>query len=94
MDFGEIDEKLSKVNYEKAPSSHLTPNELQCKSCQTKICTIICPANVYEYNETTGTLIVRYENCLECGACRIACEKSCIDWKYPKDALGVTFKYS
>ena len=37
-------------------------------------------------------LIVNYENCLECGACRVACEKHSLHWEYPKGTKGVTFK--
>lgn len=37
-------------------------------------------------------MIVNYENCLECGACRIACENCSLGWEYPKGNKGVTFK--
>ncbi|MEE0496271.1 MAG: 4Fe-4S dicluster domain-containing protein, partial [Cyanobacteriota bacterium] len=43
-------------------------------------------------SEEKKEIIVNYENCLECGACRIACERKAIDWKYPKGTKGVTFK--
>ena len=44
------------------------------------------------YNKQNEKMIINYENCLECGACRIACEEQCIDWNYPKGNKGVTFK--
>ena len=37
-------------------------------------------------------MTIRYENCLECGACKIACEKNNILWKYPNVEYGVKFK--
>ena len=35
---------------------------------------------------------VAFENCLECGACRIACDKKTLIWDYPKQGFGVTIK--
>jgi len=86
-----IDDKLSKLKYEPDTKSHLNPDFEKCKTCQSKICTKVCPAGVYEFLED-GKLLVKYENCLECGACRICCENKCLDWQYPKGTKGVTFK--
>ena len=88
-----IDDKLNKLKYNCDTVSHLNPDENFCKECKSKICIKICPAGVYEWDETNKKLIVNYENCLECGACKIICEKSCLKWEYPKSGKGVTFKY-
>lgn len=88
-----IDDRLSKVKYVTDETSHLKVNTELCKNCKSKPCTFICPAGVYEWNEDENKLIVNYENCLECGACRIACEKKCIEWHYPKGTCGVTYKF-
>ena len=48
--------------------------------------------NVALVDENTGEIVVQYENCLECGACRIACPKHALKWEYPKGTKGVTFK--
>ena len=87
-----IDDKLFKVKYVCDSVSHLTNDEEKCKNCKTKICTFICPAKIWEWDEKNEKMIINYENCLECGACRIACEEHCIDWNYPKGNKGVTFK--
>jgi len=79
-----IDDKLFKVKYVPDEEPHLQPDEAQCRLCKSKACTYICPAN--------QKLIIGHENCLECGACRIACEKKCMEWHYPKGTKGVTFK--
>lgn len=86
----ELENKLYTVKYTPDGQSHLTPNQDYCRVCKSKVCTIICPANVYEWDGRR--LIVNYENCLECGACRIACETSTLEWQYPKGTKGVTFK--
>lgn len=87
-----IDDKLFKVKYVPDEEAHLQPDEKECLACISKVCTYICPANVYTWDEENKKLIIAYENCLECGACRIACERKCINWKYPKGNKGVTFK--
>lgn len=88
-----INDKLAKVKY--VPDEHhchLNPDLTKCLVCDSKICTIVCPAKVYEWDDENKKLIIGYENCLECGACRIVCEKKCIEWEYPKGNKGVTFK--
>lgn len=87
-----IDKKLYTLKYSPDTISHLKPDNEKCKLCENRCCTYICPAQVYEWSEEKQELIVNYENCLECGACRIACSKKAIDWQYPKGTKGVTFK--
>ena len=91
--FGEmIEDKLYTVKYTPDNHSHLLPVQECCKVCESKICTVICPANVYSWDDVQDKLIVNYENCLECGACRIACTDSSLGWEYPSGNKGVTFK--
>ncbi len=87
-----IEDKLFKLKYKTDSACHLTPDDSKCLQCIEKICTIVCPANVYNFNESEKKLTVSYEKCLECGACRIACK--CIKWSYPKSGKGVIFKNS
>lgn len=89
-----IDNKLATVKYDTDKQSHLQPNPTDCIRCQSKCCTYICPAKVYEWNDDLQELTVNFENCLECGACRIACERQSLNWNYPKGTKGVTFKQS
>ena len=87
-----INEKLSTLKYNKDTESHLEVNNDICKTCKEKFCTSICPANVYEWIEKENTLTIRYENCLECGACKIACDKKNIQWRYPNADYGIKYK--
>lgn len=87
-----INEKLATLKYNKDKESHLSVDNDKCMRCKEKFCTYICPASVYEWNEDKCTMTIRYENCLECGACKIACEKNNISWKYPNAEYGVKFK--
>lgn len=88
-----IDDKLYTLKYSPDTVSHLKPDYEQCRTCLSKTCTVICPANVYEWDENEQKLIVKFENCLECGACKIACSNKCLGWEYPKGTKGVTFRY-
>jgi ferredoxin like protein len=89
-----IDDKLFTVKYKPAESSHLTPKQEDCAKCPTKDCTYVCPANVYSWDEEQQKILVGYENCLECGACRIGCKYQSLGWHYPTAGCGVIFKYS
>ncbi len=51
----------------------------------------ICPAKVYDKNDK-GEPIVAFENCLECGTCRVVV-KDDMEWEYPQGGFGVTYKY-
>jgi ferredoxin like protein len=87
-----INEKLATLKYNKANESHLSVDNDICMRCSEKFCINICPANVYEWDENRCIMNIRYENCLECGACKIACEKDNIMWRYPDAEYGVKFK--
>ena len=87
-----IDKNLYTLKYAPDTDSHLHPKNEDCKMCEGRPCTFICPAEVYEWNEDKQELMVNFENCLECGACRIACDKQTLIWDYPKQSYGVTFK--
>ncbi len=89
-----IDELLAKTKYNPDKVSHLIPNQEKCKICRNRVCENVCPAAVYKWDEDENKLLVNFENCLECGACRIACTLGCIDWNYPNGSKGVIFKNS
>ena len=87
-----IQDKLTTIKYNCDNKTHLIPDAKKCIKCKEKTCTKVCPADVYTYDENLGELVVQYENCLECGACRIACPKNAIDWNYPKSGCGIILK--
>lgn len=87
-----LEKKLATLKYTPDEVSHLNPNNEDCKTCEHRPCENVCPAGVYEWMEEEEKLLVKYENCLECGACRIACEKKSLKWEYPKGTKGVMFK--
>ncbi len=89
-----IQDKLANIKYNCDSISHLILDKEKCKNCKEKTCTFICPADVYEYDEQSDSITVKYENCLECGACKISCPNNAIDWHCPRANMGVVFKNS
>ncbi len=103
----DIEKKLINVKYNTDENSHLILNQEICKVCEDRVCLNICPANVYkesvsdqntengsENNGTINCITVEYENCLECGACKIACPYGAIDWRYRQAGCGVIYKFT
>lgn len=90
-----LEDKLYRVRYEvDADHSHIQLDQSICRTCRDRICTFICPARVYVPSTEDPDLIqVHYENCLECGTCRVACEREGIQWEYPNGGMGVKYRY-
>ncbi|MEK6564379.1 MAG: 4Fe-4S dicluster domain-containing protein [Candidatus Omnitrophota bacterium] len=88
-----VEEKLFKTKFKADAHEHchlkIKDREI-CLKCDTKPCTAFCPAQVYTWEK--DKIIVGYENCLECGSCRIACPYYNIEWRYPRGGFGVQYR--
>ncbi len=65
-----------------------------CLTCVLKPCIKVCPAEVYHWD--ADHLRINYENCLELGACRVACHElgnRALQWDFPVGSRGVHFRY-
>lgn len=88
-----LDDKLYLVRFNTDKLSHIKiKNPGLCQKCDDKLCTRVCPAHVYEWDEAEQKLSVGYEGCLECGTCRVACPSQNIEWQYPRGGFGVSWK--
>ena len=88
-----VEEKLFTTKIVKYAESHLKVRDQdKCRRCVLRPCIHVCPAGTYSYDEDRG-LSIAYENCLECGSCRVVCEFDNIDWSYPPGGFGVDFKW-
>ncbi|HJN16317.1 MAG TPA: 4Fe-4S dicluster domain-containing protein [Armatimonadota bacterium] len=87
-------DKLGLVRYETdADNSHLKArSDAVCGDCDGKPCIGCCPAEVYRWDDD-GPLEVAYENCLECGVCKIVCPFDNIEWEYPRGGYGLSYKH-
>ncbi len=91
-----VADRLFLVSFRPAHESHLRAKDPGlCAECAGRPCTAVCPAAVYEWLEDTdgARLVISFENCLECGACRLACPERNIEWAYPPSGHGVTYRY-
>lgn len=94
MSESNVTNRLFTIRYKCDEQSHLSIKSMEaCKSCGPKVCTHICPSDVYEWVPERTTMMVSYENCLECGTCRIACSQDNIAWSYMTGGHGIAYRY-
>jgi len=87
-----VEAKLFLARYKRDDQSHLIILDNQkCLKCKDKPCIIVCPAEVYSWEE--DRLIVSYDNCVECGSCRIVCPYANIQFRYPRWGKGIGYRY-
>lgn len=66
--------------------------ESRCQTCQYKPCLAVCPSAVFRSgNRPNSPVEVHYRQCVECGACRLACGDNNIIFAYPRTGHGVVF---
>ena len=63
-----------------------------CVACDAKPCTVCCPAGCWREGDQGGIDLV-VDGCLECGTCRLVCDKDNVDWNYPRGGFGILFKF-
>ena len=89
-----LDARLGLVRYETdSAASHIHVDAAKCKDCAGRPCITVCPAFVYRWID--DHVAVRYENCLECGACQLACDSNGnrgLTWRNPAGGFGVVFR--
>lgn len=67
-------------------------NQKYCLDCEEKQCLNLCPTNVFKWDGQPGSpIIVYYKQCVECGACRLACQFDNILFSYPSGGMGVAY---
>jgi ferredoxin like protein len=91
-----LEDKLYLVKFKPDEESHLVIKDMgvcagKC-SGQGRACTNFCPAGVYKWDEKNSAMIVNYEECFECGSCRVGCPFGNIEWRYPRGGYGVQFR--
>ena len=75
-------------------NSHIEIDQSLCLDCEEQPCLTVCPAEVYRLLDEQVT--ARYENCIECGTCQIACDaigKGGITWHPPVGGFGISYRY-
>ena len=93
-----VEEKLGLLDFKKYSETHITLKDTSANApcageCKGRPCVAICPAKVYEWEEEHKKVLVAYENCIECGACRMLCPHDNIECDWPPAGHGVKYKY-
>ena len=87
-----LNEKLHRVRYRvNRGKPHIRLDPEVCSRCTERACMAICP--VEAYFEEEGQVMLRWEDCLECGACRIGCPHLNIEWRFPRGGYGISHKF-
>lgn len=87
-----INDKLIRTRFVvDAGTPHISVDSTLCAQCLEKACLITCPVQCYT-QEPHGVAF-SWENCVECGTCRIICSKNAVTWNYPRGGCGVCFRY-
>ena len=79
-------------NSDKQPHLRIDSPDL-CRTCVLRPCIAVCPAQVYGWDG--DRIRISWENCLELGACRVACLElgnRALTWDYPRAGRGVIFR--
>ena len=89
-----LEAKLGLLAYKNDHQTHIKILQSDvCLKCPNKPCVTGCPAGVYVWDEPQKKIVVSYENCIECGACRMLCPYDNIKCFWPRGGFGVAYKY-
>ena len=86
-----IEDKLALNKFEIDKEVHIQVEERLCQDCDLKPCLYVCPSECYQLRDNHMTF--SYEGCLECGSCRLACDRQAIRWVYPRGGFGICYQY-
>ena len=88
---GNVEEKLAVNKYDIDKEWHIRIKEDICTTCESKPCLYACPAECFKFRE--GHITFAYEGCLECGSCRIVCDKGAVEWALPRAGFGICYQF-
>jgi len=93
-----VEAKLGLLDFKKHAKTHISiknnSESSPCVSqCTDKPCVKVCPAKVYEWEPEQKKILVAYENCIECGACRMLCPFDNIICDWPAGGHGIKYKF-
>lgn len=86
-----IEDKLAVNKYDVDKEVHIRLKEDICKECIDFSCVYTCPAGCFKRSGKHVTF--SYEGCLECGSCRIVCDKDAVDWCLPRAGFGICYQF-
>jgi len=90
-----IEDKLFLNRYRVDTTPHLQIKDpAVCLRCAHRQCTLVCPVDVYRWDDGQKKIVVGWENCVETGTCLVACnEFDNIAMTYPRGGFGISYRY-
>lgn len=90
-----LEDKLFLNRYRVDSVPHIQIKDAQCcLQCARHQCTLICPVDVYKWDAHQQKIVVGWENCVETGACLVACnEFNNINMTYPRGGYGISYQF-
>lgn len=85
-----MNDQLELVAYDVDAEPHIRVDAEICCGCEQRPCLIVCPAQCYRIEN--NRVEFSYHDCLECGSCRIVCDREAITWSYPRGGFGVCYR--
>ena len=86
-----VEDKLAANKFDVDKEVHIRLLEDTCQNCEEHPCLYACPAKCFKLSEDHITY--SYEGCLECGSCRIVCDKEAVEWTLPRAGFGICYQY-
>ncbi len=86
-----MEQRLALDHYNVDGEPHIRVKAEACRECHLRACLYVCPAECFKLAEDRVSF--GYEGCLECGSCRIACDRGAIDWSYPRAGFGISYEF-
>jgi len=87
-----IEDKLAVNKFDIDKEVHIQLKEEACQDCDVHSCLYACPSDCFKLTEDER-ITFAYEGCLECGSCRIICDKDAIEWTLPRAGFGICYQY-
>lgn len=91
MNPSRVEDKLAVNKYDVDKDIHIHLIEDICRECQEHFCLKACPASCFKLSEDRITF--SFEGCLECGTCRIVCDREAVEWTLPRPGFGICYQY-
>lgn len=86
-----VEDKLAVNKFDIDREVHIRLHEEACRDCEDHPCLSACPADCFKM--TQDHITFSFEGCLECGSCRLVCEKNAIEWTLPRAGYGICYEY-
>lgn len=87
----QLDLRLDTVVNVADPEPHIVVQTELCTNCDLRPCVPSCPAGLFVWED--GQMVFNCDGCLECGTCKVVCDREAVTWRYPRGGYGVRYRW-